>query len=57
MNNGITGKCFEVIKDMYEGASVCTKDKLGYSEPINIQKGVLQGNTLSPTLFNIFIND
>ena len=54
---GINGKCFQVIRDMYINASIHVQHSAGPSEGIQIRKGVLQGNTLSPTLFNIFIND
>ena len=54
---GVTGKCLNVIVNMYENASICTRIKDKYSGNILIRKGVHQGNTLSPTFFNIFIND
>ena len=54
---GITGKCFSVIKNMYENATVCGRAKQGYTKGFTVRKGVLQGNVISPNLFNIFIND
>ena len=54
---GVTGKCFNLIASMYENAILCTRIKGKYSGNILIRKGVHQGNTLSPTLFNIFVND
>ena len=36
---------------------MCVKTTDGYSRKISVLKGVHQGNVLSPTLFNFFIND
>ena len=42
---------------MYRNSSVCVKVTDGYSKKIPVLKGVSQGNVLSPTLFNIVMND
>ena len=56
-NCGITGKMFNIVKSMYDNAYIHTKVGDRCSDKILIKKGVHQGNTISPTLFNIFIND
>ena len=54
---GIRGKIYQVIKSMYDGSQAKVKCRHLMSDPINITKGVHQGNVISPLLFNIFIND
>ena len=55
-NAGITGKCLDLIVKMYENSFLCTRIQDKYSGHVLIKKGVHQGSTLSPTLFNIFNN-
>ena len=50
-------KMFDIIKDMYSCCQSAVKLDNEYSEFFEINKGVKQGDSLSPTLFNCFIND
>ena len=54
---GIRGKCFQFIKNLYLTSKANVKIDDQYSETFNIMKGVKQGCSLSPILFNLFIND
>ena len=57
LNQGIKGRCFKVIVNMYDGIkSIVEKDgKLSEIVPCNM--GVRQGENLSPLLFPVFLND
>ena len=54
---GITGKIFELIKNMYSSTFYCIKKENYLSKPRVNNVGLKQGDRLSPTLFNIFLND
>ena len=54
---GIGGPFYNIIKDMYKSNTASVKCGQTLSETFRIQKGVKQGDILSPLLFNIFIND
>ena len=57
MQNGIGLKFFTIIKDMYKCCQSAVKIDNEYSDFFEIDRGVKQGDSLSPTLFNCFIND
>ena len=55
---GITGRLFNVIRKIYENPTAKVEITHNISTPwFSTPVGVRQGDTTSPTLFNIFIND
>ena len=57
LSNGIDGKMYFIIKALYMGTQSCVKVNNWLTEWFETLLGVRQGDSLSPTLFSIFIND
>ena len=56
--NGIDSKVFLAIKSLYSYTEACVKLPGGlYTDWFQTSFGVKQGDTLSPTLFSVFLND
>ena len=53
----IGGKFYTMIKSMYKNAKTSVKLSDGVTNVFNLEKGIKQGDTLSPFLFNLFLND
>jgi exonuclease III len=56
-NMNVRGLFYDQIKAMHNNVLVCVKEKDNLSEFFTSEKGVKQGEVLSPLLFNLFIND
>jgi hypothetical protein len=53
---GISGNCYKVITDLLSLNTARAKAQHSFTEQFNTEVGVMQGNTLSPLLFNLFID-
>ena len=54
---GVSDKVIRVLAMLYTKATMAIKSQYDTSNPINVTKGVLQGEIFSPTLFALFISD
>lgn len=55
---GVSEKFIKLLREKYKGCAFSVRDKEGrLSPPIASKVGVMQGDQLSPLLFNLFIND
>ena len=52
---GITGKIYNIIRNIYSGDEACLKIDGKVNKSFRINQGVRQGCVLSPLLFNIFM--
>ncbi len=55
--NGITGRSYQSIKSMYRSPLSCVNIGGKLTNWFPVRAGVRQGDSLSPTLFALFIND
>ena len=56
-NKGINGQFLNIIKNIYQQTQCAVKINGKSTKYFAYEKGVQQGNPLSPLLFNLFIND
>ena len=56
-NKGINGNFLKLIKNIYGNTKCAVKINNKTTIFFNCDKGVQQGNPLSPLLFNLFVND
>ena len=57
INSGTTGKCLNIIVDMYNGIKSVIELNGNMSDIFLYNVGVRQGENMSPLLFAIFLND
>jgi ribonuclease HI len=57
LNNKIEGRMYKWIRDLLQYRTARVKLDGMLSHRVTLQQGVPQGGVISPTLFNIFIND
>ena len=52
---GFPQQAVQVVQGLYTGATTSIRTAFGQSEPLEIERGTLQGDSLSPLLFLLFI--
>ena len=57
IRQGINGKLFSVIRTLYDEVKLCVKHMNSVSDLYNCNVGLLQGKTISPILFSLFVNN
>ena len=57
MDIGVSSKFLNIIVDMYCKMKCRVRTDDGITAPFNMNKGLMQGESISPTLFSAFIND
>ncbi len=57
IQSGIGGKIYDLIKNMYNQNKFAVKIGQQRTDYFSQERGVRQGCCLSPTLFNIYINE
>ena len=57
VDRGVTGRFLASLQAIYHGAVAVVDVNGALLDPVDLQTGVLQGNPLSPMLFNIYIDD
>ena len=53
----ISPKCVRLLKSMYDNLKACVYSNNNLGEMFNVTVGTRQGCNLSPSLFNLYIND
>ena len=56
-NNGITGNFYHAIKSLYTKTQSCVQLNDKVTNWFPVEQGVRQGDSLSPTLFSLYLND
>ncbi|CAG7728304.1 unnamed protein product [Allacma fusca] len=54
---GLGSKCIARIKYLYDVARTKIRTNTGYTEFISIKSGILQGESCSPNLFNLYLDE
>ncbi len=54
---GVVGNCYGLISSMYCNAKSCVKLPNGITQKFDLKSGIKQRDTLSPYLFNLYLND
>ena len=57
ITNGINGKCFNIIYNMYQNTKSCVRAHNSLIDYFSCCVGVRQGKNVSPLLFSPFLND